>query len=109
MTPPTPFYLIVGAILGVVAITLAALRASSEYQWVEATVEFGQNAGGILFSGITIVYLISEGSTVLAERYKKERYEKGQRDMLDRMVKDKKITPEEKREYERDLEERRNK
>ena len=77
VTPPTPFYLVVGAALCVVALTLASLQAAAGYKWVEETVRFGQSAGGILFTGIALSYFIWEGSAMLAERYKREQYAKG--------------------------------
>lgn len=77
VTPPTPFYLIVGAVLCVAAVTLASLHIVAGYRWVEAVVQFGQNAGGILFTGMALLYFAWEGSGMLAERYKREQYDKG--------------------------------
>ena len=78
MTPRTPFYLIVGVAFCVAAIVLAALNLATDIKWIQLTVQFGQDAGGLLFLAIALLYFIWEGATVLAERYKREQFEKGQ-------------------------------
>ena len=40
---------------------------------------------------------------MLAEKFKEEQFRKGQRVILERLVKDKKLTPEEKERYEDEL------
>ncbi len=76
---------------------------------IRDAVQFGQNAGGILFTGITLAYLLSQGGEMLAEVYKKGRYFKGQEDLLKKMVADKVIPPEKAQEYQEQLEQQRNK
>ena len=77
MTPPTPFYLILGVVFCVGAIVLASLNMATDIRWVTSAVQFGQDAGGLLFLAIALIYFIREGVTMLAEQYKKERFEKG--------------------------------
>ena len=40
---------------------------------------------------------------MLAEKFKEEQFRKGQRVILDRLVKDKKLTPEERQRYEDEI------
>ena len=70
--------MILGAALCVAAIVLAALSQATDIRWVASVVQFGQNAGGILFIAIAVLYFFWEGITVIAERYKREQFEKGQ-------------------------------
>ena len=77
MTPPTPFYLILGVVFCVGAIVLASLNMATDIRWVTSAVQFGQDAGGLLFLAIALIYFIREGVVMLAERYKQERFEKG--------------------------------
>ena len=104
MTPSTPYYVLVGLLLSAAAIVLASLATEYEEGWVVIAVKFGQNAGGILFIGMTIVYLVSQGVTMLAEIYKREQFQKGQQQrqkaIFDRLVKDKKLSTEERERYE---------
>ena len=107
MTPSTPYYVLVGLVLSGAAIALASWATEYEGGWVVIAVQFGQNVGGILFSGVTVVYLVSQGAVMLAERYKREQFQKGQQQgqkaILDRLVKDKKLSEEERRWYEAEL------
>ena len=82
---------------------MGSLATDYEGGWLVIAVRFGQNVGGILFTGITIAYLISQGGVMLAEKFKEEQFRKGQRVLLERLVKDKKLTPEEKERYEDEL------
>ena len=58
MIPSTPYYLLMGLLLTVVAIVLASLATEYEEGWVVIAVKFGQNMQeASSSSGMTIVYL----------------------------------------------------
>ena len=82
MTPRTPFYLILGVAFCVASIVLAALNMATDIRWIQLAVQFGQDAGGLLFLAIALLYFIWEGGKMLAEEFKRERFEKGRAEGL---------------------------
>ena len=77
VTPPTSYYVIAGILLSVVSVVLGAINTEPTGDVVEWIVQFGQKAGGILFVGVTVTYLVIEVIVMLADRYKREQFQKG--------------------------------
>ena len=66
-------------------------------------VEAIRNMASLVILNAAFSAAIVEGGTMLAERYLKRRKEEGRQEVLDALAKKGKITPEERRELEREL------